>query len=100
MCKVSDCDFVLLFNVGQERAEIVYSERENAVLVGCGECDAEYCAILSSSLGLQFQTVEGGQHAEFKLKFVVGGDLEWHPLIKFVFGDFNIEGLYKILAMS
>lgn len=63
------------------------------MLVGGGECNAEDGAVLSSRLGQQSQTVEGRQHAKLKLKFVVGGDLVWHPLVELVFRDFNIEGL-------
>jgi hypothetical protein len=43
--------------------------------------------------------MERRQHAEFKLKFVVGGDLVRHPLVQLVFGDFNIEGLSIPLDM-
>lgn len=63
------------------------------MLVGGGECDAEDGAVISGSFGQQPQTVEGRQHAELELKFVVGRDLVWHPLVELVFGNFNVEGL-------
>lgn len=70
------------------------------MLVGSGKCDAEDSAILSGGLGQELQTVERRQHAELKLKFIVGGNLVWNPLVEFVFGEFNVEGLLDPLAMS
>ena len=69
------------------------------MLVGGGECDAKDGAVFSGRFGQQSQTGEVGQHAEFKLKFVVGGDLEWHPLVELVFRNFDIEGLSNPLVV-
>lgn len=66
------------------------------MLVGGGECHAENGTVLSGGLRQQSQTVEGRQHAELELKFVIGGDLEWHPFVELIFGELNIESLLPV----
>jgi hypothetical protein len=37
--------------------------------------------------------VEWRKHSEFKLDLVFGDGFERHPLVKFVFGEFNLKSL-------
>lgn len=93
MREMADSDFVLLFDVGQVWALVVDTEREDSVLVWRCEGGAEDCAVLGTSLGLQVQEVEWRKHSEFKLDLVFGDGFERHPLVKFVFGEFNLKSL-------
>ena len=67
MCKVADCDLALDFNIREERPFVVDFERKYAVLVRGLEGGAEDGAVGGFGDGFKVETVEGGEHAEFKL---------------------------------
>lgn len=93
MRKMAYSDLMLFFDIGQEWAVVVDAERENAVLIRCCKCCAKDSAVLSMRLGLEVQTMPRRQHAELELNVIVGRCLEWHPLVKLILRQFNIEGL-------
>lgn len=75
---VADRDCVLLLDVGQEGTFVVDLEVEDAVLVGDLEGDG-VCRFFGGGVGGvkgERETVEGGEHGEFELELVVGGDFE------------------------
>lgn len=93
MCIVSDGHFVLLLDIAEEWTLVVYSEGENAVLVGNGEVGAVNGAIGCSRKGLQIETIEGREHREFELYGIVDRSLERCPVVVHILGQFNGEDL-------
>ena len=90
---VTNSDFVLLFDVGEERALVVHAKGEDPVLIGDGEACAVDGAVFRAAGGLESEAVEGREHGEFKLQRIFGGNLERNVFTISVFGDFNIENL-------
>lgn len=90
---VANGDFMLLFDVGEERALVVNAEREDSVLIGDGESCAVDGAVFRPAGGLESEAVEGREHGKFKLQRIFRGNLEGDVFIIDVFGDFNIKDL-------
>jgi hypothetical protein len=71
--KVADGNLALLVDVGKEWAAVIDAEVEDAVLIGCLECDAEDGRVCGLCNGREVETLERGEHAELELQVVVGG---------------------------
>lgn len=82
--KVADGDGALLVDVAKERTLVVDNEIEDTVLIGHSEAGAEDGAVGGRRDGLQGQTVEGRQHAEFKLKRISSSRKEGNPTVTIV----------------
>lgn len=83
MGHVANGNGTLLLHVGQERPLVVDHEIEDTVVIR----DRERNLVDALGLGrgallrLELQTVEGREHAEFKLQLVLVGNLEAEPLV-------------------
>lgn len=93
MCNVAHANSVLLLDVGHEGALVVDLEVKNAMLVGQGECGAVDGSRVADTEGLEVQTVERGEHGEFELECVGGGESIWHPCVPGIFRDRDAVGL-------
>lgn len=82
---MSDRDLSLLIHTRQERALVVDSEVEDAVLIRCAEGGLEDGGVVGGLHGFEGDAVEGGEHAEFELERVGGGDGEGCVVVEFVF---------------
>lgn len=82
--KVADGDGALLVDVAEERTLVVDNKVEDTMLVGHREAGTEDGAVGSRRDGFQGQTVEGRQHAEFKLKRVPSSRKERNPTVTIV----------------
>lgn len=72
MGNMSDGNLMLLFNVCEERAFVVYPERKNSVLVRECKSSAVYGAIFRLSRGFKIKPVERRKHGELELNSVTG----------------------------
>ena len=71
MSEVAHCDCVLCFDIGKEGSLVVDFEVEDSVLIWELEACRVDCGGWRSACDFKGYSVEGGEHREFKLKFVV-----------------------------
>lgn len=90
---VTDSDFVLLFDVGEEWTLVVHTEGENAVLIGNGKARSVDGAVFRATNWLEIETVERREHSKFELERIPGRNLKWDVFAIGIFGDFNVEDL-------
>jgi hypothetical protein len=88
--KVSYGNGVLLFHVGEEWSLVVDLEIEDTVLIWELEARGVDCRGLGGGSDLQGETVERGQHGEFKLDNITSGRSEWLPVIPGILRELNI----------
>ena len=100
MGKVPDGDLPLLVDVGDKGAAVVDAEVENAVLIGCPECDTEDCCVCGLCDWREVQALEGREHAELKLDVILGRGDEGSEMVVRVFGDFDLEVLCLLVRSS
>lgn len=81
MGEVPDGDRVLLLDVAVERPLVVDLEVEDAVLVRQLEGHRVRRAVRGRDGGLEVESVEGREHAEFQLQVVRLGDGEGDVLV-------------------
>ena len=101
MRKVSYGNLLFHFDVCEPWALVVHFEREDAVLVGGCECGAVGCAVLRDGVQsggrredrMEGEAVEGGEHGEFELDFVVRWEVEAGPECAFPDGEGDGECL-------
>jgi hypothetical protein len=100
---MSHCNFPLLLDIRQKGPFVVYSKAENAVLVGGRECcgvDGGVAGLIEGGwgweCGMEVEAVEGGEHAEFELEGVRGGEGEGDVVGAGVFGEGDAEGLKDV----
>ena len=93
MCIVTDCDFVLLFDGGEEWAFVVHAEREDAMLIGNGKAYTVDGAVFCATDRLEIEAMERRKHGEFKLESIAGRNLKGNVFTIGVFGDFDVEDL-------
>lgn len=63
-------DLPLLFDTGQPRSLVIYFEGEDTVLVGCGEGSGVDRAVGGDGRRGEWDALERGEHAKFKLKSI------------------------------
>lgn len=93
MCVVTDRDFVLLFDVGEEGTLVVHAEGKDTVLVRHRKARTVNSAVLRATDWLEIETVEGRKHSELKLERIAGRNLEGNVFAIGVFGDLNVKDL-------
>lgn len=93
MRKVPDGNLPLLIDVGDKGAAVVDTEVENAVLIGCPECDTEDGRVRGLCDWGEIQALEGREHAELKLDVILGRGDEGSKVVVRVFGDLDLEVL-------
>ena len=98
MREVAHGDLALFLHGGEEGPLVVDLEGEDAVLVGRAEGGAEDGAVGRRGCWVQRDAEEGGEHAEFELQGVVGGESEGRPVVVGVGGDFDRVGLRGLSA--
>lgn len=79
----------------KERSFVVDFEGEDTVLVRCTEIRAVNCGIGGRRRGLEGETVEGTEHAEFELDSVGCWVGVWSPVCTIPDGEFDAEGLWR-----
>ena len=96
MRKVPHRDLPLLIDRRQKRSLVIDLEREDAVLVGRGECRGEDRTVGCRGGGGERNTVKRGQHAKFELKGVGGRKSEGGVVCAVVLADFDGEFLEAV----
>ena len=93
MRKVSECNRVLLVDVGDEGALVVHLEGEDTVLIWGLEGGAVDGGGRGGGRGEEREAVVGVEHGEFELELVRRGHGERLPSVGRPFGELDFEGL-------